>query len=719
MGHYVLSLSDGRQYKFTIDNGFGSLEEYSLNDIKITSYWIDCTLDDLTYLFSVLYLDGTKEYYNTLGELVKKTDKYNNEINYTYSGSGLSQIKDSLNRTINISYSQQSVTITAPDNTITTLNKSQQMHLRQTPPFNVPAFFNQVTYNRLDSITDPINNTTQFAYTVQDGPYTCDEDWTAINNSSLLLTSVTHPTGATTQYAYTGYQEKLGENGGYFTAFKVTSRKDQINNADYNIYTFSYNGHYSEENTYKTIVYKPSNLIIRYTFDEDHLNTLEERFYNSITTANRKETITKTYNSDKLLSGSRARIYTSTSVYRELYESYVYNSYGNIIRYTDANGHITTFTYYTSTSYAAYCLSIPTGKSYNQDVNTIIRENYILSADKRDILSKEVYRNNILQEKTDYTYDSYGNVVSEKRYLDNMVDYVETTYSYTDSLGRTAFNGAYLNKVTVSGIKDADNTLVAGTPGEAAGTISSRIEYDVMGRPTKSVDGRGAQTLYQYDALGNVTRITNPDGSYTTYSRNYTANTLTVTDPRGTAIKHVYNKLGLETSVVDVATNTTLQAFTYDDAQRKQSETVYSGNAGRLRKTVYTYDWADRVTSVSIYSNAAATNLVYQETYAYDDTADNRQNLKTTKTVLGGTDNPSVVTTTYTDKVGNTVKTGFVKDGVEYISTYTYDYTGNVLTYLSAGDAAKNLTQTAAYEYDYAGRTTKEYNALGQNVTHT
>lgn len=234
------------------------------------------------------------------------------------------------------------------------------------------------TYYRLNSIEDALGNETQFSYSENAASYTCDADYTAINNYTLLLTSVTHPTGAVTQYAYTDKHEKLGEDG-YFTAYKVTSRKDQINNTDYNSYTFSYNGLYSSETTYYTTVYKPSDLIIRYTFNEDHLNTLEERFSGSISTSNRKETITKSYNSNKLLTSSRTRIYTNSSTYREIYESYAYNDFGDLTKYTDAYSHVTTFSYYTTNQNSqTYCYSIPTGKSYKQDANTVIRESYVL-----------------------------------------------------------------------------------------------------------------------------------------------------------------------------------------------------------------------------------------------------------------------------------------------------------------------------------------------------
>ena len=68
---------------------------------------------------------------------------------------------------------------------------------------------------------------------------------------------------------------------------------------------------------------------------------------------------------------------------------------------------------------------------------------------------------------------------------------------------------------------------------------------------------------------------------------------------------------------------------------------------------------------------------------------------------------PSVVTTQYTDRNGNVVKTGKVLDGVEYFDTYTFDYVGNPVTYLSAKDSGNSLPLTAEYEYNEHGQASR------------
>ena len=65
--------------------------------------------------------------------------------------------------------------------------------------------------------------------------------------------------------------------------------------------------------------------------------------------------------------------------------------------------------------------------------------------------------------------------------------------------------------------------------------------------------------------------------------------------------------------------------------------------------------------------------LEYKETYAYELTSDYR---KETMTVVGGENNPSVVTSTYYDVYGDKTKTEL---GSDY-ETYTSDYVGNIIS---------------------------------------
>ena len=74
-----------------------------------------------------------------------------------------------------------------------------------------------------------------------------------------------------------------------------------------------------------------------------------------------------------------------------------------------------------------------------------------------------VTENNSTKKKRAYVYDDYGNIITEKRYIgnNNWSDFVEVSYDYNDLRSVTnKLDGVYLNKISVSGIKDIDRDHV-------------------------------------------------------------------------------------------------------------------------------------------------------------------------------------------------------------------------------------------------------------------
>ena len=220
-------------------------------------------------------------------------------------------------------------------------------------------------------------------------------------------------------------------------------------------------------------------------------------------------------------------------------------------------------------------------------------------------------------------------------------------------------------------------------------------------------------TSYAYDALGNITSTTNPDGTTVQYSRNYTANAVTVTDENGAQVKYTYTPLGLEYETVDVTSGLVISRKTYDSMSQlaKLTDFVYGG------VTEYTYDVMGRIAS----ETAKQVDTVLAQTlYAYDDAAESGAYQKVTKTVVGGGSAPSIITTQYTDRMGNIVRTGKVSNGTEHQDTYTYNYVGGLLTERTAASAQKGLAYTARYEYNGLRGAVKVYNSydsLGNVIT--
>ena len=64
--------------------------------------------------------------------------------------------------------------------------------------------------------------------------------------------------------------------------------------------------------------------------------------------------------------------------------------------------------------YSGYNILI--GKTYNKDNGIPVVETYTLTDDHKAIQTATVTENGVLRSKTAYTYDSYGNVLTEQDY---------------------------------------------------------------------------------------------------------------------------------------------------------------------------------------------------------------------------------------------------------------------------------------------------------------
>lgn len=146
----------------------------------------------------------------------------------------------------------------------------------------------------------------------------------------------------------------------------------------------------------------------------------------------------------------------------------------------------------------------------------------------------------------------------------------------------------------------------------------------------------------------------------------------------GYILVYAYDGLGNLLTVTESGTGKVLETRTYDN--RGRLSTVSNSSDGEAFHTQnYAYDAFDRV--ISLYTYDEDDVMLAGEIYAYDVvTLDGAVYHKTTKTVAGDTDAPSVVTTEYTDRYGRTVRTARIFAGEELAKAYTYDMRGNLLT---------------------------------------
>ena len=242
---------------------------------------------------------------------------------------------------------------------------------------------------------------------------------------------------------------------------------------------------------------------------------------------------------------------------------------------------------------------------------------------------------------TRWTYDSFGNVSSEKNAPYDATEFLGDTLVY-DSAGRFV-----LSKT------------------DALGHTTSYSGYNKFGMPAAVTDYRGRAKTFSYDSWGNLLQTGYADGSVKTISREWTDGSWS-TGTYGHMTRSIY-------AVSSTITGKPSRIVHYDALGRE----VHSGDQrfdGQWRWTDRQYDLDGRLARVSLpYKTATATATSpaasLWNTYSYDSydrvTSIAEASGRTTTWSYSGTS-----TTT-------------VKDGIS--STTTTDAAGNVISVTDAG----------------------------------
>lgn len=706
----VLHLANGETYELGDWNGTCfPLINYSLSDLTLTTHNANVLNTGIFAKFKLVYQDGRIEYFDSAGRLVVIQDRYNNRITFEYSLNNAFYdvvITDTLDRVVELTQTGIAgghyLVFSLPDGTNLQYNVT----------------YGSNNEKQVSSFVDQQSRTTSYSYSIDSIGFCLESKSSGYTKYSTVsnLTCITHPTNAQTSFTYSSSDTNVGGSG-ILQRYRVASRQDKIgttvkNKLNYTYSANDYSGYpqytrpdrLDENYRYSTTVSRTSGLSTVSEFNKEHL-LLSSTVSNGNNTL---QCVEYEYNTNKLPTKVTTKTYNVAGSHVDSIELKEYDNKGNVTAsWTPlANGNTTDTEHKTTYEYDSH-YGILTKKTYKTNSATTVTVQNTLSSDYKGITTSLVKVNNNTKHKTEYTYDSYGNVIEEKRFYDGasaLSNYYTVIYTYQ--------NNAYVSSQQYSGVK-ANTGNALGTSGNLDGIITSVYSYDTLGRLISSADGSGNTTSYSYNALGDLTQSTAPDNTTISYTRNYTQNYVTVTDERGYQTRYSYTPLGQEyrTIIITPQGNHVASSKVYDAYGRLS--TVYEYVNGSV--TTYTYDALDRILSKTVKQGSTVLSKV---TYAYDD-AYNSQYRKVTRTEIGDADAPSVVTTQYTDAYGNIAKTGFFLGGTEYFNTNTYDYVGNKLTELTAADAERNLVFTAKYEYNENNQITKSYNAANKYITNT
>jgi len=296
-----------------------------------------------------------------------------------------------------------------------------------------------------------------------------------------------------------------------------------------------------------------------------------------------------------------------------LHTAYTYDTYGNVLTKTDANGKRLGFEY---------------GSAYNSAYLTRVYQ-----PDTGQTIATFAYDfdTGLKTQATDpngnrfsYAYDLIGRLTREG--LEN----ADSNLQITRTLGYDDFNSILTLHFGNDSKGWQEGRIVYDPLFGKPTTIQRKLNgiwvtqktfgYDTSGRLIRETDGMGHTTTYAYDELDRKVKTTRPDGAVTTQV--WDDRTVTLTDPKGNRKMMTYDLLDRLVQTQEfpdgsTPVTTSYSYDTYDDpfTSKTESHLVQVTNP-KNAATRYTYDNLGRLTRLDYPQDGA--NPMAAETYAYD-----------------------------------------------------------------------------------------------------
>ena len=318
-----------------------------------------------------------------------------------------------------------------------------------------------------------------------------------------------------------------------------------------------------------------------------------------------------------------------------------YDGSGNLLKRTDNNDNVTTFTYTSFNKVASQTSAMgnalvtrddPLYQDKRRELGYAALVASLSAADKQALLNLFT---------TFYSYDAKQNLIEQK--------------SPGGDLTRFAYD-AFGNLVKKTVFLDA-NDLV--TPAKQQVT---QFFYDAFGQNIKTVDAEGNATLASFDHFGNRTSVTDANGGVTTLTYDNDNRVLTVTDAEGFVTVNTYDSVGNRISVRDANGHTVIYVYSANNLLVSVTSPSADGDTAKDRVTRHAYDVVGNNTSVTD-ANGNTTSYAFRE--------DNRLVAVTTPSVPNAAGQSVKYTTSYAyDGVGNRIS---VRDNNGNVTQYVYD----------------------------------------------
>ena len=389
-----------------------------------------------------------------------------------------------------------------------------------------------------------------------------------------------------------------------------------------------------------------------------------------------------------------------------------YDTRRHVLTITDSNGYTTINTY-----------DVHNNLETTKDAignTTIYKYNYVFNP-AGDPVSLTDANGKIWQ----YGVDNFGN---RTNVTDPNGHAVQTTYDANNNMINST-----TTRTTANGIETLTNSLAFDKLNRPTSTYLADgtmvgIQYNSIGKQSRTTDQSGNQTQFLYDNQGRLITTIYADQTIESATYDGEDRRLSITDRNGHATKYAYDPIGRPT--VTTYADGTSTIMTYDLAGRILTSQDQRGNI-----TTYGYDDAGRRTSiidplnkVTLFQYDGKGNLkkisdANDHSTVFDYDADDRQ-IRTT--FPDGTFSQSAFDNvgrkiSTTDQANQTMAYGFdslgrlasVTDALGQITSYTYNEVDQQLTQTDANN------HTTSYAYDKLGRRVARTLPAGMTETYS
>lgn len=573
----------GRTYTIASTGQLHSIQELNGNILSFTPAGITSSVGGI----SVPFVRDSQ------GRITQITDLNNNIYSYSYDAAG--NLASVLMPGVS---TPKSYTYTA-----------DHLLLHQSDPLGNTAITSFYSDGRLQSLTDPAGNVTQFAYNIAKNTITTTNPDLGVvvrtNNSFGNPLSITDPLGRTTTYTYDAAQN-------------LPSQTDPLGNTS--SYTYDANGFQTSEtdplqHTTKKAYDRFGNITSRTdalgntttisydaafnpVLENDSLGQSLSGSYDavgnvvSLTNANGKTTLfahdangnitsfTDPLNRVTRYSYDAMDLPISKTDPRQNTTRFGYDALGHLTSITDANNKVTQLSYDAGGRQTAETDALQRTTAYQYD------------ADSR--LLKITYPD---QTTRSYTYDFRGNMLTETDQLGHVAKFV---YDRAGQLKSTTYAFGTPDAATVSYTYDLDGRKLTET--DARGNVTT-YGYDAAGRLASVKNALGKTSAFGHDANNRLTSITDANQHTTPLAYDVRRRLTSVTYPDSTTKKFSYDGVGNQLTATDRANHVTTKA--YDDVNRLIAVTNAIDQA-----TGYSYDPANNLASITD-ANQHVTSFQY------------------------------------------------------------------------------------------------------------